>query len=82
MTPPLFSPRNLEYRPEHGRSASWFATLCRMFAEPKMDTLCYLQNDGSQIFTFGEDHGRQFVYRIRVWPNGDMKGQREVPNSE
>ena len=53
-----------------------------MFAEPKMDTLCYLQNDGSQIFTFGEDHGRQFVYRIRVWPNGDLKGQREVQNSE
>lgn len=78
----LFSPRTLEFRPEHGRAASWFATLCRMFSEPRIDTACYLQNDGSQIFVFAEAYGRQFIYRIQVWPNGDMKGSRDVKNSE
>ncbi len=76
------SPKFLEYRPEHGRSASWFATICSIFSQPKLDTICHLQSDGSQIFKFGELHGKPFVYYVRVWPNGDCRGGREVPNSE
>jgi len=80
--PQSFSPRNLEFKPEHGRSASWFATLCKMFSDPKLDTTCHLQNDGSQIFVFAERFGQDFSYRVQVWPNGDMKGSRDVKNSE
>ena len=80
--PALFSPRNLEYRPEHGRSASWFATIIKIFSTPKLETTCHLQNDGSQIFVFGEKYGRDFTYRVQVWPNGDMKGWKDVKNSE
>lgn len=77
-----FSPRNLEYKPEHQRSASWFATLCQMMGNPRLQTTCYLQNDGSQVFKFGEEAGRGFTYYLRVWPNGDMKGGKLVPISE
>lgn len=82
MPIPTFSPRVLEYRPEHGRSASWFATICKMLSTPKMDATCYLQKDGSQIFKFAEEHGRDFTYYLQVWPDGSIKGGREVPNSE
>jgi len=53
-----------------------------MFSSPSLETTCHLQNDGSQIFKFGEAHGRNFVYWVRVWPNGKMSGGREVPNNE
>ena len=82
MRPPLFSPRGLEYRPEHERSAAWMAAICKILAQPKLDLTCHLQNDGSQIFKYAEAHGRAFVYYIRVWPDGRMQGGREVLNSE
>lgn len=77
-----FSPRNLEYKPEHQRSASWFAALCVMMGNPRLQTNCYLQNDGSQVFKFAEEKGRDHVYYVRVWPDGEMKGGRAVPMSE
>jgi hypothetical protein len=80
--PALLSPRNLDYRPEHERSASWFATICKIFSHPKLDLTCHLQNDGSQIFKYAEEYGRNFTYIVQVWPNGDMRGYREVKNSE
>lgn len=80
--PESFSPRNLEYKPEHNRSAAWFASLCLMLNKPKMDLTCHLQNDGSQIFVFAEEHGRNFEYRIQVWPNGNIQGGKVVKNSE
>jgi hypothetical protein len=80
--PAFFSPTALDYRPEHERSASWFATICKILARPKLDLTCHLQNDGSQIFKYAEEYGRNFSYVFQVWPDGRMKGAREVPNSE
>lgn len=77
-----FSPTALEYRPEHNRSAGWFATLAMMMNKPKLDLTCHLQNDGSQVFVFAEEHGRNFEYRMQVWPNGNCQGGRIVKNSE
>lgn len=78
----LFSPKSLEFRPEHGRSASWFQAICLAFSQPKLDLTCHLQQDGSQIFKFDEYKGKPFVYSVQVWPNGDIKGGREIPVSE
>ena len=80
--PESFSPRALEYLPEHGRSASWFATICKILSKPRLDLTCHLQKDGSQIMRYAEEHGREFVYFFQVWPNGNIRGGREVPNSE
>lgn len=80
--PESFSPKALEYRPEHERSAGWFTTLCQMLSQPKLDLTCHLQKDGSQIFKFSELRGREFTYYLRVWPNGNVQGGREVPNNE
>lgn len=80
--PELFSPRHLEFRPEHERSVSWFATICKMLSHPKLDLTAHLQKDGSQIFIFAESYGRNYSYRIQVWPDGSMKGAKDVTNSE
>lgn len=82
MHPSLFSPKGLEYKPEHGRSASWFATICKILSKPRLDLTCHLQADGSQIMKYAEEHGRDFTYYFQVWPDGRIVGGREVPNSE
>ena len=82
MQPPLFSPRALEFRSEHGRSAAWLSTISKILNQPRLDMTCHLQNDGSQIFKYAEEHGRNFVYYFQVWPDGRIKGGREVPNSD
>lgn len=82
MQPTLFSPRALEYRPEHGRSASWMATICKILSQPRLDMTVHLQSDGSQIFKYAEAYGKDSVYYFQVWPDGKIKGGREVPNSD
>ena len=77
-----FSPRTLEFRPEHGRSAAWMAAISNILSQPKLNMTCHLQHDGSQIFKYAEEFGLAHVYYFRVWPDGRIKGGREVPNSE
>lgn len=76
------SPKNVAHRPEHDRSAAYFAALCKILGAPRMDAIIYPQSDGSRIYKFNEVLGTQSVYYVRMYPDGSFKGGREVPTSE
>lgn len=76
------SPKSLEHRPEHDRSAAYFMALVHCLSRPNLDAIIYPQKDGSRIYKFNEVLGSQHCYFIRVYPDGSFKGGREVPLSE
>lgn len=77
-----FSPKNLAHRPEHDRSAAYFAALLHILSQPKLDANIYPQSDGSRIYKFNEVLGTKNCYYIRMYPDGSFRGGREVPISE